>query len=491
MIALIRQHPGFTLFCVVLLAARLFWSSYLPLTDFSEARYAEMSRKILDYGDWITLWFSQELPFWGKPPLSFWSVALSFSVFGINEFASRLPSLVFTLLTALLLYRWIKAERNPDSALVVTTIYLASWLVVHTSGAVITDPLLCLSTTMVMMGFWQAVVHRKQASAWIMWIGLGMGLMSKGPITLVLCGFACGAWVVITGEWQRWWRTIYLVRGLALMLAIALPWYIFAELKTPGFINYFIVGEHFLRFTETAWSGDLYGGVKDQPHGTIWLYMMVALLPFSPIVLLRLFTNHGRLALKDSFRKDPTNNNRSFTIYLMAWFFTPLVFFTIAQNILITYVLTVIPAAAVLITLHLNSWLVPRRWLMPFVIVSTVIFFGFYSIAYDRYIRDHHYNQKPMVTKYQELNELDPGPLVYWGAPRFSVIFYTADQVTFPGPKVAEHLYDTTVYHAVRDMWAHAMDYPPFSDRCSKMFYRAEYTLLYCPAIDQAAQTPE
>ncbi|MFT5929189.1 MAG: 4-amino-4-deoxy-L-arabinose transferase-like glycosyltransferase, partial [Candidatus Azotimanducaceae bacterium] len=65
MIAFLRQHPSFTLFFVVLLAARLFWSSYLPLMDFSEARYAEMSRKILDYGDWVTLWFSQDLPFWG------------------------------------------------------------------------------------------------------------------------------------------------------------------------------------------------------------------------------------------------------------------------------------------------------------------------------------------------------------------------------------------------------------------------------------------
>ncbi|MFT7091207.1 MAG: 4-amino-4-deoxy-L-arabinose transferase-like glycosyltransferase [Candidatus Azotimanducaceae bacterium] len=478
MTAFLRQHPAWVVFIVVLLAARLFWSSHLPLMDFSEARYAEMARKILDYQDWISLWFTADQPFWGKPPAAFWSVAVSFAALGVNEFAARLPSLIFTLITALLIYRWIKVERDASTALIATTIYLSIWLVVHTAGAVITDPLLALSTTMVMIGFWRGVVHAERNFTWLMWAGLGIGLMSKGPVALVLCGFACGFWVVVSNEWQRWWRHTYLVRGVLLMLVIALPWYVLAELKTPGFIDYFIVGEHFLRFTETAWSGDLYGGVKDQPHGTIWLYLMVALLPFSPIVFFRLLSNRGRLALKDSFKKD-----RLLLIYLLAWFFTPLVFFTIAQNILITYVLTAMPAAAILIAIHLEHWLLPKRWFYHFVIGSTLTFFVVYSIAYERYIRDHPYNQKPLVVSYLALNELDPGPLIYWGGYRFSVVFYTHDDVLFPGPKVAEHLYDTTVYHAVRDMWAPAMDLPPFVNRCEKVFYHGEYTLLYCPAI--------
>ena len=470
-------------FFILLLAARLFWSSYLPLMDFSEARYAEMARKIVDYQDWITLWFTSEQPFWGKPPAAFWSVAISFLVFGINEFASRLPSLLFTLGTAFMIYRWIKTERDSDTALVCVTLYLSTWVVIHISGAVVTDPLLCLSTTIVMIGFWRAIVHGESHYAWLMWAGLGLGLLSKGPIALVLCGLACGAWVAICGEWQRWWQNTRLFRGLLLMLAIALPWYVLAELKSPGFIDYFIVGEHFLRFTETAWSGDLYGGVKDQPLGTIWLYFLVALLPLSPIVFLRLFTNKGWGALKASLKQD-----RLLTVYLLAWALTPAVFFSIAENILITYVLTAMPPAAILIALHLDSWLVPRRWLVKFVITTTLIFFGLYSIAYDRYVRDHHYNQKPLVMAYQELNELDPGPLIYWGGYRFSVVFYTRDQVLFPGPRVSDHYYDTTVYHAVRDMWAHATKTPPFSDRCKDVFYHAEYTLWYCPAVEPSAE---
>lgn len=483
MIAFLRQHPGFTAFILVTMAARLFWSSYLPLMDFSEARYAEMARKIVDYQDWITIWFTSEQPFWGKPPAAFWSVALSFMLFGINEFASRLPSLLFTVATAVLIYRWIRNERDADTALVATTLYIASWLVIHTSGAVITDPLLTLSTTIVMIGFWRGIVHGEKNQAWLMWIGLGIGLMSKGPIALVLCGLACGAWVIFTNEWKRWWQGTLLVRGFVLMLVIALPWYLLAEQKTPGFLDYFIVGEHFLRFTETGWTGDLYGGVKDQPLGTIWLYFFAALLPFSPVVFLRLFTTKGWRSVKASFKTD-----RSFTIYLITWMLTPAVFFTFGKNILVTYVLTAVPAAAIFIALHLETLLVPRRWLFRFVITATLVFFGLYGFAYDRYIKDHRYNQKPIIEAYLELKETDPGPLIYWGGYRFSVVFYTRDQVLFPGPKVHEHYYDTTVYHVVRDLWAHATKQSPFFARCKNIMHQDDYTLWYCPAVEPSAK---
>lgn len=443
-----------------------------------------MARKMLEYNDWITLWFSRDLPFWGKPPLSFWAVAASFGTFGINEFASRLPSLLFTLASAVLVYQFTKDLWNQATALRAVVIYLGAWLVLHSAGAVITDPALAFSTTLVMLGFWRGVVEGKTPYAYLMWFGLGLGLLTKGPIALVLCGLPCGVWVIWTAEWQRFWQNVRLFSGLTLMLAVAAPWYYLAEQKTPGFFQYFIVGEHFLRFTETAWSGDLYGGVKDQPHGTIWAYLFVALLPFSPIVLIRALRAPGRQAFRQSLQKE-----RLTIIYLLLWSLAPAVFFTLAKNILITYVLTAIPAASILIARHSDTWLVPARWFYRFAIASCLVFLGVYIASYQLYVKNHVYNQKPIVDEYQRLAETNPGPLVYWGAPRFSVIFYTNDQVVFPGPKVSEHYYDETHYHAVRDMWAHATEHPPFSSRCEKKKYHAEYTLWYCPAVIETTGT--
>jgi 4-amino-4-deoxy-L-arabinose transferase-like glycosyltransferase len=75
----------------------------LPLTDPTEGRYAQVSQEMAVTGDWVTprIWMNEvHLPFMGKPPLFFWSAAGAMKLFGENEFAARLPSLVATLLVA-------------------------------------------------------------------------------------------------------------------------------------------------------------------------------------------------------------------------------------------------------------------------------------------------------------------------------------------------------------------------------------------------------
>lgn len=71
------------------------------------------------------------------------------------------------------------------------------------------------------------------------------------------------------------------IKGALLMLALSLPWYLLAERQTPGFLHYFIVGEHFQRFTVKGWQGDLYGSGHASPLGTIWLYGLTMFLPWT------------------------------------------------------------------------------------------------------------------------------------------------------------------------------------------------------------------
>lgn len=75
-----------------ILLLRLVGLGIYPLMDTSEARYAEMARKMVELNDWITPMFDYGVPFWGKPPLSFWTQAASMTVFGVNEFAARFPA---------------------------------------------------------------------------------------------------------------------------------------------------------------------------------------------------------------------------------------------------------------------------------------------------------------------------------------------------------------------------------------------------------------
>ena len=69
--------------------------------------------------------------------------------------------------------------------------------------------------------------------------------------------------------------------GVLLFVGLCLPWYLMAEIRSPGFLDYFIVGEHFNRFFNSAWQGDRYGFPKQQPLGIIWVFLAGFTLPWS------------------------------------------------------------------------------------------------------------------------------------------------------------------------------------------------------------------
>ncbi len=93
------------LLLAALLLSRWVAMAMIPLTDTSEASYAEIARLMAVSGDWITPWFREQVPFWGKPPLSFWAQALALTVLPGREFAPRFPAWLAHLGTVWLIGR--------------------------------------------------------------------------------------------------------------------------------------------------------------------------------------------------------------------------------------------------------------------------------------------------------------------------------------------------------------------------------------------------
>lgn len=93
-------------------------------------------------------------------------------------------------------------------------------------------------------------------------------MLAKGPVAVALWVIPLVLWLTATGTW-RIVRALPWVSGLARSLLLTLPWYLAAEAATPGFLRYFIIGEHFERFTVSGWEGDLYGGAHVQPKDMI------------------------------------------------------------------------------------------------------------------------------------------------------------------------------------------------------------------------------
>jgi 4-amino-4-deoxy-L-arabinose transferase-like glycosyltransferase len=423
-----RMAALLTYALLVVLAVRLLTLGAYPLTDSTEARYAEIARVMLVTGDWITPQLEPGSPFWAKPPLYAWLTAASFAVFGVNDFAARLPHFVLCLGVLLVMARLRPATADRMAPRLAQLVLASSFMFFVASGAVMTDMALLLGVTMAMVGFWRRQClggHRWQI---LFFVGLAVGLLAKGPLVLVLTALPLLLWLVIYGRWQAlkgfgWYA------GTFLVLAIAGPWYLAAELKTPGFVDYFLVGEHLLRFIQPGWDGDLYGNAHDRARGTIWLYWLVAALPWTPVFGYLLWRQWRERQLQNTFVKSPES---AWHGYLLCWTLAPMVFFSFAGNILPPYVLPGMPAFAWLVTQLLVQvpattpgrripGLITAAAIAP---ITLVILIGFY--ASDRLaIR----SEKPLVGLFNELASHESMLLHYFGQRPMSAAFYSRGTV--------------------------------------------------------------
>ena len=332
-----------------ILIIRLFSLGAYPLTDTTEARYGEIVRKMVELGDWVTLWFDYGTPFWGKPPLAFWLSAISAKVLGLSEFALRLPSFLLGLGMLGLVGGIARRPSGDNLALIAILVLASSSLFFVASGAVLTDTTLAFSVTLSMVAFWRGVVDPQLGAVgwrYLLFAALGLGLLSKGPVALILSSAPIFAWAVLRG---RLWQSLHALPwagGLALMLLIALPWYLLAEQRTPGFLDYFLAGENFRRFTDPAWSGDRYGSVHTRPWGYIWLLWLLATAPWSiklPFIAVKCWRQRHTTAPPES------PGDSGWRTYLLCFALAPGLFFTFAGSVLWTYVLPGLPALALLI----------------------------------------------------------------------------------------------------------------------------------------------
>lgn len=240
--------PGVVLFMLLMRLATL--GAY-PLTDATEARYAEIARKMVELNDWLTPWYDYGVPFWAKPPLSTWATALSMKLFGINEFGARLPHFLAGLLVMWLVADWLR-RRAPRQALLASALLAGSFLFFVAAGAVMTDMTMAVGIAMAMRGFWlglHGTAAERRREQWLFFCGLAVGLLAKGPVALVLCGVPIALWAIFTGNIGTSRAGLPWLSGTLLVAVLVLPWYILAEQRTPGFLNYFLVGEHWQRFT--------------------------------------------------------------------------------------------------------------------------------------------------------------------------------------------------------------------------------------------------
>jgi len=325
---------------LILASVRLLTLGAYPLFDLTEARYAEIARLMAETGDWIVPHIDYGVPFWAKPPLSTWLSAASIFLLGANEFAVRLPS--FLLGSAVVFLTFVAQKTDRDAAVASAAILGSSVLFFISAGAVMTDMALLFCTTLAMVSFFRAVEHNEKSWSYWFFVALGLGMLAKGPIAIVLSALPIFAWTLWFNRWTDVWRRLPWFSGSILAAVISLPWYATAEIHSPGFLNYFILTEHFHRFSASGDIEDLYGHQHIQFYGVIWLYGLVATLPWSGMLLALAVRNFSQLRLL--IRQFFNTPNR---VYFLCWALAAGIFFTFTRNLLWTYILPSLPAFSI------------------------------------------------------------------------------------------------------------------------------------------------
>ena len=395
-----------------LLIVRLLANWLIPINDTTEARYAEIARKMLETGNWLTPMIDYGKPFLAKPPLSFWLSALSMKLFGVNAFAARLPALLLSIGVLCLIWQLAKTHANRHLGMTGVLVLASCVFFFINAGAVMTDAALLFSITLIMVSFWLAVQdNRRQHNYWglLFFTGLGLGLLAKGPLAVVLPGLSIFIWTLQYRQWRALWQKLPWIKGSLLTMLIALPWYILEETKNPGFLNYFIIGEHINRFLHPGWQGDQYGYVHAVPHGMIWIYLMGGIFPW--IIPAVAYVAGNRKLFRETWRAEST-----WFFYLLWWILIPLLFFTLASNIIYPYCFPCLPPFALIFASLAEKVKLPAKqknhfyyWAlltgMLFLLVSVVFVLKPELVAK---------SQKPVIQAWLNQHPAADSQLIYW-----------------------------------------------------------------------------
>ena len=275
-------------FCAVVYVG----SAFSPaLQDDADSTHAEAAREMFVTGDYVTLHVNG-VRYLEKAPLVYWLVALSYRLFGVNEFATRLPNVLTMFLLAALVMRW-GSRAFGDIAGLYAGLFTATAAGFYLfTRILIPDALL---TLLIAASFYFFLSALSEAGAWRWYAAyacLALAVLTKGLVPLVFVGTTAVVYLAATGEWRRW-REFRLGSGLLVFLLIAAPWHILAGVRNPHFFWFYFVNEHFLRFIGKRYPVD-YNKV---PAFWYWTLHLVWLFPwalYAPIAALHLGRSRQR-----------------------------------------------------------------------------------------------------------------------------------------------------------------------------------------------------
>ena len=346
--------------CVLLLAAWLLgvdggWLfgpdlGALGLTDRDEGSNAEAAREMLETGDWISPTLNYE-PRYAKPAFVYWLISGSYSVFGINEFAARLPSALSALCLLLLQYLFVRRWAGPTVASWASFMLLLNLEFLGINRMVLTDPELVVFTTLAGYSFWHGL-HHEQAKRWlfaVFYLAMGFGMLVKGPVGIIIPLVGVIPYLTLTRQWGIFWQRGFPVVGMLLVTAVAAPWYV---------MMFQIHGEAYWAAAQANTTGRFMNPMEGH-GGTLFFYIPVVLVGFFPwSACLPSVLYHALTRWKAYWQgQGLASQEQHLECFLSLWVVGLLLFFTFSATRLPHYIYPAFPAAAVLVAIWWQRFL--------------------------------------------------------------------------------------------------------------------------------------
>jgi 4-amino-4-deoxy-L-arabinose transferase-like glycosyltransferase len=296
-------------------------------------------------GDWITPRYNG-YKYFEKPPLQTWMNALTFAWFGIGAWQARLYTALAGF-AGVLVAGYTGARVFNVAAGFAAALVLASapyWNLMGHFNTLDMGLSLWMELTLCAMLLAQRVGVAPGAARrwmWLCWASMALAVLSKGLIGVILPGAVLVLYSLITRDWALWKR-LSLPSGLVVFFAIATPWFVLVQQRNPEFLNFFFIVQQFDRYLTPA---------QNRP-GPVYYFVGVLLVGFLPWLPLAWQSVRSALALPRQL------NGFAPGKLLIVWSAFIFVFFSASHSKLVSYVLPIAPALALVIGAYLPR--VPR-----------------------------------------------------------------------------------------------------------------------------------
>jgi 4-amino-4-deoxy-L-arabinose transferase-like glycosyltransferase len=343
----------FFLVAIVLIWAVIYIGSIFqpPLLDDADTVHAEAAREMLTRNDWVTLHIDQGIRYLEKAPLMYWAVAASFKLFGVRDWAARLPIALGVLALLLIVYRLGRRIYGEEGG------FYAALVLATGFGPFIFTRILIPDMA---VGLWLALgfdfflttLEQEKPSRLLCWgiaATMALNVLTKGLIGLVFPIGTILIFLFLTGNLRHLLK-LHLVSSFLVFLLIGAPWHLLAGFRNPaqgnvrGFFWFYFVNEHFLRYLKKRYPMD-YDTV---PLWLFWGLMFLWLMPWTAFIVQALRQVPHRMA---EWRKGLSQRQRA-TLLFALWALIVLLFFSFSSR-QEYYVIPGVPGVALL----LGGWL--------------------------------------------------------------------------------------------------------------------------------------